>query len=909
MPRASVIVGTDGNLAADFRALFRTADIGIAHVDAATRRFASVNNALCSMLGYDRDSLLGRTTDDLVHPDDHKARDALYLRLATNGIASGDARLVGGDGRNLWVRVHATMVRDTDGVVRRSISLIYDLTAQHEAARRATEEAERSHLALAAAQAGTWEFRYDPPQMLWSNEIYGLYDRDFATGPPDEEKWAARVHPDDIWDARRLGRRTGSGDNYTGEFRVLTAAGGWRWLASRARIIRKPDGTRERIVGINIDLTEAKAAEAAQQAATARFRAAVAATEGVVWTNDASGRMVDDQPGWTALTGQTRDEYEGFGWATAVHPDDAQPTIDSWNVAVAAQAPFSIEHRIRRHDGVWRDFAVRAIPSRAPDGTVLEWVGVHHDITESRAVERALRELNATLEARVAQAIAERDSAWNNSRSLMIFLQPDGVIVAANPAWTAMLGWPLEAVVGHRYSEFVVAEDIAPSDVALAAAVRSPITDFENRYHHRDGSTRWMSWLTAPLDNGLAFASGRDITVEKANRAELERAQAQVQEMRQLESMGQLTGGVAHDFNNLLTPIIGSLDVLQRRGGLDERSARLVDGALTAADRAKTLVQRLLAFARRQQLRAAPTDLARLIDSIRDLVARSVGPNIALAVDAAPGLPPAQVDAAQLELALLNLALNARDAMPEGGVLTIGLAVATPDASLGLPRREYLRVGVADTGEGMDEATLRRAIEPFFSTRGVGRGTGLGLSMVHGLAAQSEGRLELDSAPGVGTVATLWLPIAAGVPQGAALPVAAGIFDERIVLLVDDEPLVRATTAAMLADLGLTVIEAESASAALAILCHGNAIDLLITDYLMPDTNGAELARAATLMRPGLPSLLVTGYADAQGLDLKMPSLGKPFRLAELSAAVARLLDGLPPATPSPSIGADTGAR
>ncbi|TRW14262.1 PAS domain-containing protein [Glacieibacterium frigidum] len=884
--RGSEPMGTDAELAADFRALFGNADIGIAQIDIATRRFVAVNGALCAMLAYDRATLLEKTSD-LVHQGDVAARDDLYAGLTATGTAQQEARLIGGDGRELWVRVHATLVTDPDGETRRAVNLIYDLSEQHAAAQRAAEEAERSHLALAAAQAGTWEYRYDPPEMLWSDEVFALYDRDRALGPADVDEWLTYVHPDDRDAALRLGRET-EADFFTGEFRVRTAAGGWRWLATRARVVRGPDGKRQRIVGIKIDLTTPKAAEAARDAASARFAAAVAATEGVVWTNDAEGRMIGDQPGWSALTGQTPAEYEGFGWAAAVHPDDAQRSIDAWNASVAARRPYFVEHRVCRHDGIWRDFAVRAIPTLAADGSIREWVGVHTDVTEQRAAERALRDLNATLEARVAQATLERDSAWSNSRDILLILDKDGVVTAANPAWTATLGWPVEAIVGRHYTDFVVTDGQSSSAYSLGDAAHGPLPAFEKRYRHQDGSIRWISWVAAPAGDAI-YASGRDVTADKANRIELERAQAQVQEMRQLESMGQLTGGVAHDFNNLLTPIIGSLDVMQRRGGLDERSARLVEGALTAADRAKTLVQRLLAFARRQQLRAAPTDLPQLVDGMRDLIVRSVGPNVAVAVDAAPDLPPAQVDAAQLELALLNLALNARDAMPGGGVLTLAIAAETPPPEAGLPARPYLKIGVADTGEGMDETTRKRAIEPFFSTRGVGRGTGLGLSMVHGLAAQSDGRLELDSEPGAGTVATLWLPIAASAPVASAGP--AGVtLEGRTVLLVDDEPLVRATTAAMLADLGLTVVEADGAAAALRLLGSETTIDMLVTDYLMPETNGAELARAAQGLRPGLPAMLVTGYADARDLDLTLPSLGKPFRQAELAAAVTRLI-------------------
>ncbi len=887
----------DASLAADFRALFATATVGIAHVDVATRRFLSVNDAVCNMLGYDRAALLELTTDSVTHPDDVDLRDQLYRSVVDTGTATVEARLRTGSGRDIWVRVQSTLVTDADGMVRRTVNLLTDLTARRESERLIVEESERAHLALAAAQAGTWEYRYDPPEMIWSSEVFALYDRDPARGAPQEGEWAAMVHPDDVEEARRLGSVTETADQYAGAFRVRKRDGGWRWLASRARVIRDAAGKRARIVGINIDQTERLENETALTAAAARFRAAIDAMEGVLWTNDAAGRMMGEQPGWAKLTGQTRAEYEGFGWATAVHPDDSQPTIDAWNIAVASQNPFVFEHRVRRHDGAWRLFSIRAVPTFVAAGEISEWVGVHTDITDQRAADAALHDLNATLAERVGQATAERNAAWNNARDLMAVIGSDGIIRAANPAWTATLGWDIDEVVGRLHLDMNHPDDAPSSDAVLHDAQQAAVPNYECRVRHKDGGYRTISWLLASPDGEATFINGRDVTEERARASDLAAAQAQIHEMQKLESIGQLTGGVAHDFNNLLTPIIGSLDLLQRRGVGGEREARLIDGALTAADRAKTLVQRLLAFARRQQLQTRAVDLTALVDDMRDLIGRSIGPAITIVVDAHADLPPAQVDPAQLELALLNLALNARDAMEGdgqggGGTLTIGLDAVMPGRETGLPQRRFVRLCVTDTGAGMDETTLRRAVEPFFSTKGIGKGTGLGLSMVHGLAAQSGGKLVIHSTPGEGTTATLWLPEADAAEPEDALPPAieAALPAAEVILVVDDEDMVRVSTATMLADLGFAVIEAASAAEALALLNAGTAIDALVTDYLMPEVNGAELITAARALRPDLPALLVTGYADTDALDPGLARLGKPFRQAELAKAVAGVL-------------------
>ena len=390
------------------------------------------------------------------------------------------------------------------------------------------------------------------------------------------------------------------------------------------------------------------------------------------------------------------------------------------------------------------------------------------------------------------------------------------------------------------------------------------------------------------------IAVGRDLSHAKAREAELENAQEALRQSQKMEAMGSLTGGVAHDFNNLLTPIIGSLDMLVRKGVGSERERRLIDGALQSAERAKTLVQRLLAFARRQPLQPTAVDLARLVDGMVGLLGSTLGPNIDVRVDLASDLPPARADPNQLEMALLNLAVNARDAMSDGGELTIA---AHRDSvrgqhSSGVKPGHYVRLSVADTGVGMNEATRQRATEPFFSTKGVGKGTGLGLSMVHGLAAQLGGGLSIESAPGHGTTINLWLPMSPIPAEGdeRAWTAAPAVEARGVALLVDDEDLVRMSTADMLIDLGYEVVEASSAEDALSHLHNGLQPSLVVTDHLMPGMSGAQLARELKTKRPGLPLLIVSGYAEAEGIDPNVERLTKPFRSAELAARLRSLL-------------------
>ena len=375
---------------------------------------------------------------------------------------------------------------------------------------------------------------------------------------------------------------------------------------------------------------------------------------------------------------------------------------------------------------------------------------------------------------------------------------------------------------------------------------------------------------------------------------ELSTATTALRQSQKMEAMGQLTGGVAHDFNNLLTPIIGSLDLLTRRGLGNDRERRLIDGALQSADRAKTLVQRLLAFARRQPLQATAVDLGTLVDGMVSLIGSTVGPNIVVRVELEENLPPASADANQLEMAILNLGVNARDAMPDGGTLRISAAresVRGEDHRSGLRQGHYVRLSVTDTGTGMDEATLARAIEPFFSTKGIGKGTGLGLSMVHGLAAQLGGGLTIASEPGHGTSVELWLPVSSGPREnGNEMKAAPASAKPRgCALLVDDEELVRMSTADMLTDLGYEVIEAASAEQALRLVDEGAQLDLVVTDHLMPGMTGADLALELRARKPGVPILIVSGYAEAEGIAPDLPRLTKPFRNAELAQSIATI--------------------
>jgi signal transduction histidine kinase len=447
------------------------------------------------------------------------------------------------------------------------------------------------------------------------------------------------------------------------------------------------------------------------------------------------------------------------------------------------------------------------------------------------------------------------------------------------------------------------AVDYVPVPV-IPDLLRAKVRVFAELYR----KTRQLEALNAELERRVAERTAElaqanadlERRVEERTR-EREAALAQVHEMQKVESLGQLTGGVAHDFNNLLMAVLGNLELLRKFVPNEAKVLRLIDGAIQGAERGASLTKRMLAFARRQELKPETVDIPNLVDSMVQMLRHSLGPGIQITTQFEADVPPTRVDPNQLELALLNLALNARDAMPLGGRLMISARrerIAT-GAVPGLAPGDYVCIAERDNGEGMDETTLKRATEPFFTTKGAGRGTGLGLSVVDGLVAQSGGAMRITSRSGAGTTVELWLPVSAAEVVDQPRPIDPPLVQETRccrVLVVDDDPIVLAGTAAMLEDLGHVATEATSAEGALQVLRSAAAIDLVITDHAMPGMTGTELATRIRRSWPGLPVAIATGYAELPGDgDPGLPRLSKPYRQQELAALVARLIGEAPP--------------
>ena len=588
-------------------------------------------------------------------------------------------------------------------------------------------------------------------------------------------------------------------------------------------------------------------------------------------------------------------------WIRDLAPTHEQHWFDIYGEVALSRRTVRFENNA---EALQRWYEVQAMPVGEPSEHRV--AVLFNDVSARRSAELALQALTASLQEEVAARTKDRNQLWELSSDVMIRCRFDGTIIAINPAWEQLLGWRETQLLGARIFDFIHPDDLASTQGAVESSTQGQaFLHFENRYRCSDGSYRWLSWSSRPAD-GVINAVGRDITAEKEQAQALARAEAQLRQSQKMEAVGQLTGGLAHDFNNLLTGISGSLELLEKRieQGRVESLAHYVTVAQTATRRAAALTHRLLAFSRRQTLDPLTTDIGELVGELRELLSRTVGPSVKLEIEVASALWSTLIDRNQLENALLNLGINARDAMPSGGTLNIETSnVVLSDAAaqeLDVPPGQYVLVCVSDTGVGMSADVVAQAFDPFFTTKPLGMGTGLGLSMVYGFTRQSGGQVSIQSEPGHGTCICLYLPHVAlnstpsqiEATQHASLQ-ASGCGET--VLVVDDEPAVRMLVVEILEELGYRVLEAGDGKEGLRILQSDEPVALLITDVGLPGgMNGRQLADAARQHDPGLNVLFITGYAESVvmrngQLEPGMRIVTKPFSIDTLAARIEEL--------------------
>ncbi|WP_285423907.1 response regulator [Pseudomonas sp. efr-133-TYG-103a] len=655
-------------------------------------------------------------------------------------------------------------------------------------------------------------------------------------------------------------------------------------------------------------------AEQTLQDVEVRAQLAIEAADMGVWTYDPRTDTLLWDERCKALYGVAADTQVSMAFMfSRCHPDDRDLLQSRVRSALEADTGYQIEHRLLTDDDSER-WVFSNGRSLFEDGKCVRFTGVMQDISERKQATQALHQLNEILGERVVQRTRERDRTWELSRELLGVLRFDMTPIALNPAWEATLGWARGDLNERPLGALIHPDDLDATLHETASVAKGNVsTRFVNRMRHADGGFRWLSWTIVP-DEGLMYAAVRDITSERAVVDELaatnkrlrdqirerERVEAALQQMQRLEVVGQLTAGVAHDFNNLLTVILTSANFLSRdlEKGVFTKSPQRLQNIREAGERGAKLTSQLLSFSRRQRLEPVALNLNDTIAGMRELLGRALGGSVWVETQLADDLWSALVDPTQTEMIILNLAINARDAMAQGGQLRLS---TWNEMVYRLPQRPedpdpgaYVVLSVSDSGCGMSEEVLAKAFEPFFTTKAVGKGSGLGLAQVFGFAKQSGGGVSIDTAENAGTTIRVYLPsvarTATPVVSVSDMPGHADADDlHRTILLVDDDPDVRSVTSMMLGSLGYSVVEAESGDDALKKIDTG--IELVLTDFAMPNMTGAELAEIIRRNYPELPVMFITGFADIDILDVDQQLIvQKPYKEEELARKLANVL-------------------
>jgi len=851
-------------------------------------------------------------------PDEAEFNDnVMRVCLAGGTLSYQDAEVMlnrHGPAEKVWLNLDYSPIVAEDGRIAGVLALVIETTDKVRAQRYLAGEHERLRAMFAQAPGFMAmltgpEHRYE----LVNGAYLGLVERADIIG-----RRVGEVLPEAEAQGfvALLDRVYASGRPYTGEATEiwLTGAGGasrQHYLDFVFQPVRGEDG---RVIGIFVqgnDVTERVRAEQELRKSEARFRTFAQAMPNQVWSADARGQLDWFNEKIHEYSGCRHQDLVGDGWGRMVHPGDLHAVRTRWTEAVATGMVFEAEVRLRRHDGIYRWHLNRAVPLRAESGMVEGWIGTNTDIEEQKTTAQRYAALNDDLQGQVALRTAERDRMWRLSKDILLVCGFDGRVEAVSPAFGALLGWSETDFLGKNFLDFVHPEDRNATVAQMAALARGTyVYKFENRYRRKDGTWCLLSW-TAAADARYVHAIGRDITAEREQQDAIRRTELALQQSQKMETIGKLTGGVAHDFNNLLQIISGNLQLLQMSGVAREARhlpnagdpARWIENARSAVDKGAKLASYLLAFGRRQPLEPKVIKIGRLIANMEDMLRRSLGEEIEIEMVISGGLWNTAVDVAQVENALLNLAINARDAMEGRGRMTIEATNAVLDdlycRSHGdvIPG-QYVMLAVSDTGCGMPPEVAARAFEPFYSTKEEGKGTGLGLSMVYGFVKQSGGHVKIYSEIGRGTTVKLYMPRSTALeePIGPVEPQQA-VGGTETILVAEDDEAVRATVVEMLGGLGYRVLKAPDAASALAVIDSGVPIDVLFTDVVMPGTlRSPDLARMARERLPNLAVLFTSGYTEnaivhGGRLDPGVELLGKPYTRERLARRIRQVLD------------------
>jgi two-component system cell cycle sensor histidine kinase/response regulator CckA len=787
--------------------------------------------------------------------------------------------------------LHATLACPvTESTGSASIVAIYrDITERKFAEQALLESEKRLRFALEGANEGLWDWRIDTGDVYFSAaaEIMLGYE------PGEMERraggtWDQSLHPDDMPAVQRAIDEHVSGNTsaYEAEYRCRTKQGGWKWILGRGKVVeRNPDGSPLRMTGIHIDITERKQAEETK----ARLIAILDATPDFVAISDANFTTIYMNSAGRRMLGIGEDENLTGRWIGRTYPERIRNLIFDEAIPTAKRDGFwRGESAFLSADGREHPATQVVLAHRNRSGVIDSFSTVIRDDTERLRAEAATRESEER----------HRLLFEENPIPLLVIDAETLMFLSVNAAAVRQYGYSREEFTRMSITDMRPEED-GPLALARAAAPPEVRGQRSGPYRHRrkDGSTV----IVDVVSRDFVFAGRHARLVLAIDVTEQRHLEDQLRQSQKIEAVGQLAGGIAHDFNNLLTIIKGNVELAlhQLPGGVPLRND--LEQIAQAASRAALLTRQLLAFSRKQVLTPAVLDLNEVVADAERMLRRVIGEDIAFNTQLAPAVSRVTADRGQLEQVLVNLVVNARDAMPSGGVLTVATAdvslSASEAATRGILPGAYVTIRVRDTGVGMDEATRSRIFEPFFTTKPVGRGTGLGLAMVYGVVHQSGGFVSVDSAPGAGSTFTVFLPRTALIQPTGHTPVSTPIVrGSETILLVEDEDEVRAVARRVLSEAGYTVLEAANAAEAIDVFDRApQSISMLVSDVVMPGLNGHELSQILRHRAPQLPTLFVSGYSfDARGdlAELDDSSfLPKPYDPAELARRVRGMLD------------------
>ncbi|MGL5837568.1 MAG: PAS domain-containing protein [Sphingorhabdus sp.] len=885
------------------------------------------NCSFQTFTGRSASQLLGTGWLQILHPDDRvRAASVWSVAVAASEPYEAEYRFLSEDGEYRWFLCRGSPTRREDnGLIW--VGACFDIDDQKRAAAlhssapiEQSPDGDRDKHALTALDCAVWDWDLTTNLVHRSEAFEQQFGWSLDAMASEADWWSARLHADDrervfASIAEALAER----DRWQCDYRFERSDGSYADVADRGYIVRDKAGKAIRLVGALAEVTSRKAIERALAAAEARFRGLAESVPALLFEADATGANSWTSEAWCKFAGLTLEQVAGKGWMSAIHPDDLPQGYPLWAKAIEKGEPFNYRWRIRRFDGVWRWHQVQAIPLIGFDGAIERWSGSStdiHDLVEAEQRARAIFDNAAVGVARVGF---------------------DGeAFLEVNDALCRITGYTREELVGRSWVSITHPDDVDLDLIPFKRMAQGEIDNYnvEKRYIRKNGHEVWvrltlslvrdaggnpdfeicivedignrratreaLAQLNAELEERVEVRTASLTQVAETLRTEImkrEATQLQLFQAQKMEALGQIVGGVAHDFNNVLTAIQSAFTLLNRHV-TDEEMKFVVEQGSMAGARAVGLVRQMLAFARREKIEAKVIDPDIVLPALDGMIGQTLTPKIARTIKVESGTSPILIDPHQLEIAVLNIAINARDAMPDGGsfAITAKNISSNDDRPDGLMNGDYVRIDFTDTGCGMDQDTIARVFEPFYTTKPIGEGTGLGLAQVYAFAAAAGGTVTITSEQDVGTTLSLYLPFSQiKTDQSMSEIVAAELHGNASILLVDDDDQVRPITAMTLRDLGYTVIEADGAGAAIA-MAQLHPIDLLVTDIIMPNVDGVSLARQLRGSRPDLSVLFVTGHAggrDTVGEHVLM----KPYVPDELALAVLaglnRIEDGV----------------